>query len=225
MNDVEKMEMPVIISGNENNESNENMESDNEIISESSESSSSEEERPDINQEDVFETPIIQKVKEKPAVTIKMEKPSITIKDEITDFEEIGNIIEEYKNGDTRFDGKIYYNGKWKTQPQLDQLKRMREKRWAGHVKAEKKAAPKNIVEPVKSVSFDEDMLEKVALRAVNAYKEQRKSKKKKEKPAPTAPVDIPIKKEHVEKHYDPISNDINSRFTAEELEYRDCFF
>tara|TARA_R110002020_G_C16285953_1_gene772116 strand:+ start:2031 stop:2678 length:648 start_codon:yes stop_codon:yes gene_type:complete len=215
MNEVEKMEMPEIIDGN-NEENNDEI---NNETNEDSSSSSSEEEKPDIKQEDVFETPVIQKVKEKKS----------TIKDEIADFEEIGEIVEEYKNGDTRFDGKIYYNGRWKTQPQLDHLARMREKRWAGHVKAEKKIAqPKTPPESVKSVNFDEEVLDKVAMRAVAAYKAERKAKKEKkkkvEKTRPTTPVDIPVK-EPIENYYEPIVNDIRSRLTDDELEYRDCFF
>jgi hypothetical protein len=218
MNEVEKMEMPEIIDGN-NEENNDEI---NNVTNEDSSSSSSEEEKSDINQEDVFETPIIQKVKEKES----------TIKDEIADFEEIGEIVEEYKNGDTRFDGKIYYNGRWKTQPQLDHLARMREKRWAGHVKAEKKATPPKpnpTLESVKNVNFDEEILDKVAMKAVAAYKAERKAKKEKkkkvEKPRPTTPINIPVKEEPIKNNYNPISNDINSRFTADELEYADCFF
>ena len=80
MNEVEKMEMPEIIDGN-NEENNDEI---NNESNEDSSSSSSEEEKPDIKQEDVFETPVIQKVKERES----------TIKDEIADFEEIGEIVE-----------------------------------------------------------------------------------------------------------------------------------
>ena len=224
MNDVEEMQMPIIIDGHDENDGNDA----NKTLTESSDSSSSsDEDIPDINQDEIFETPIIQKVKEKTNVSTKIEKPSI--KDEISDFEEIGEIVDEYKNGDTRFDGKIYYNGRWKTQPQLDHLQRMRDKRWEGHVKAEKKARPIKPIEPIEPIEqtrFDEDMLEKVALMAVNAYKEQKKSKKKKDKkPTGSEPINIPVKEEPIKNHYDPIINDINSRFTAAELEYSDCFF
>ena len=178
----------------------------------------------DIKNEDIFKN----EEKEEEVYKVPKIKP---VKEEVNEEtgEENENFIyesddeepKEYVNGDKRKDGKVYYNGKWKSQKQLDHLKKMREKRWENQPK---KKEPKQVM--------DESMIEQIALKTITEYKKQRRAKKLKLKEEEETKKKVVIKEEkNVEKVIEkpkltrqvskPIHNII---YNDQELKYSDCF-
>ena len=133
---------------------------------------------------------------------------------------------KEFENGYVRSDGKVWYNGKWKSQKQLEHLKKMREKRWKDKPK---KSESKPII--------DESMIEQIALKTITEYKKQRRAKKQRIKDEEEDKArHVVIKEEKNEEKIiekpklvrqvsRPQNNVIhNTIYTPEESQYADCF-
>jgi len=176
----------------------------------------------DIKHEDIFkeEEPKVPKIQPVPKVVEKVNEETGEENENFI-YESDDEEPKEYVNGDKRKDGKVYYNGKWKSQKQLDHLKKMREKRWENQPK---KKEPKQVM--------DESMIEQIALKTITEYKKQRRAKKLKLKEEEEAKKKVVIKEDkNVEKVIEkpklkrqvskPIHNII---YNDDELKYSDCF-
>lgn len=131
---------------------------------------------------------------------------------------------KEFENGYVRDDGKVFWNKKWKSQKQLEHLKKMREKRWADKPK---KSEPKQVL--------DESMIEQIALKTITEYKKQRRAKKQKMKEDEDKKKVVIKEEKNIEKVIEkpklvrqvsrPQNNIIhNTIYTPEESQYADCF-
>ena len=131
---------------------------------------------------------------------------------------------KEFENGYVRDDGKIWYNNKWKSQKQLEHLKKMREKRWKDKPK---KSESKQVL--------DESMIEQIALKTITEYKKQRRAKKQKMKEEEDKKkvvikeeknIEKVIEKPKLARQVSRSQNNVihNTIYTPEESQYADCF-
>lgn len=230
MDDSEPMEMARIVNKEDNRNEDEfiNVDEINEEII------LKEEEKQRRTQDEIFETPIIKKIK-------KLKKKDLVEEDIVEDDSVEENIIEEvveekeYNEGDVRDDGKIYFNGKFKTQPQINHLNRMREKRLEKKkIKTESIIKTDSVIKPkIKTKQYhyvnniNEDVLEKVAVKAVEQYKKLKKEKKAKQViEANMAYVENEKLKTNI-KTNQVVNSKINNtiKYTDEENEWAECFF
>ena len=121
----------------------------------------------DIKNEDIFsqdkEESIIPKIQPIKKVNEETEEEDENFVYE-SDDEKKEEEPKEFENGYVRDDGKVFWNKKWKSQKQLEHLKKMREKRWKDKPK---KSEPKQVL--------DESMIEQIALKTITEYKMMKK--------------------------------------------------
>lgn len=171
----------------------------------------------DIKNEDIFsqdkEESIIPKIQPIKKVNEETEEEDENFVYE-SDDEKKEEEPKEFENGYVRDDGKVFWNKKWKSQKQLEHLKKMREKRWKDKPK---KSEPKQVL--------DESMIEQIALKTITEYKKQRRAKKLKLKKEDDEKK-VKIKEEDNEvKIIKPENKTIyNTIYTPEEAQYADCF-
>lgn len=181
----------------------------------------------DIKNEDIFsqdkEESIIPKIQPIKKVNEETEEEDENFVYE-SDDEKKEEEPKEFENGYVRDDGKVFWNKKWKSQKQLEHLKKMREKRWADKPK---KSEPKQVL--------DESMIEQIALKTITEYKKQRRAKKQKMKEDEDKKKVVIKEEKNIEKVIEkpklvrqvsrPQNNIIhNTIYTPEESQYADCF-